>query len=89
MAEEIDLEKCNLWNFRSSVTMTIRVCISSQDVPTDLIRSKSEKKLFVDGSTCGRIDTPEFIKSIGTSPGDDLEIEYSTQLLATGMYIFE
>jgi len=65
MAEEIDLEKCNFRNFRSSVTLTltldrvevILVRISGrleayQVVPTHQIRSKSEKKtFFVDGRT--------------------------------------
>ena len=53
MAEEIDLEKCNFLNFRSSVTLTLDrvevtlVRISGRGLPTHHIRSKSEK-LFVD-----------------------------------------
>jgi len=79
MAEEIDLEKCNFRNFRSSVTLTltldrvevILVRISSrleayQVVPTHQIRSKSEKKTF-----CGRTDGPE-LQSIRSSLGDGL-----------------
>ena len=61
MAKEIDLEKCNFRNFRSSVTLTLisdRVevtvdGISDQDLPTYQIRSKSEKKLFVNVRTDG------------------------------------
>jgi len=55
MAEEIDLEKCDFWNFRSSMTLTltlyrvevtlVRIC--GRDLPTHQIRSQSEK-LFVD-----------------------------------------
>jgi len=62
MAQEIDLEKCNFRNFRSSVALTLtldrvevtpmlRIC--DRDKPTDQIRT----------------DTPEFSKSIRTSPG--------------------
>jgi len=53
MAEEIDLEKRNFHNFRSSVTLTldrvevILVHISGRGLPTYQIRAKSEK-LFVD-----------------------------------------
>jgi len=53
---EIDLEKCNFWNFRSSVTLTltltldrvelILVRISDQGLPIQQIRLKLEK-LFV------------------------------------------
>jgi len=56
MAEEIDLEKCNFRKFRSSVTLNLTldrlevtlVRISGRDLPTHLIRAKSEK-VFVDG----------------------------------------
>ena len=56
MAEEIDIEGCNFRNFRSSVTLTltldrvdvILVRISGRGLPTQQIRSKSEKNLFVD-----------------------------------------
>jgi len=62
MAEEIDLQKCNFRNFKSSVTLTLTldrvevtlVCISGQGRPTDQIILKSEK--FVDG----QMDRPEF-----------------------------
>jgi len=75
MAEEIDIEKCNFRNFRSSVTLTltldrvevILVHISGRGLHTYQIRLKSEK-VFVDirmdrrtdGRTDGRTDTPEF-----------------------------
>ena len=58
MVEETDLEKCNFWNFRSSLTLTldraevILVHISGRDLPTHQIRSKLEK-LFVDVRTDG------------------------------------
>jgi len=56
--EEIDLEKCNFRNFRSSVTLTLTldrvevtlVRIRGRGLPTHQIRRKSEK-LF-----CGRTD---------------------------------
>ena len=49
MAEEIDLEKCNFRNFRSSMTLTldrvevilIRIC--GPGLPTHQIELKSEK----------------------------------------------
>jgi len=55
MVEEIDLEKCDFWNFRSSVTLiltldpvkVILVRISGRGLPTNQIRSKSEE-LYVD-----------------------------------------
>ena len=55
MAEEIDLEKCNFGNFRSSVYLILTlhrlevtlVHISGRGLPTHQMRSKSEK-LFVD-----------------------------------------
>jgi len=58
MAEEIDIEKCNFWNFRSLVTLiltldrveVILVHISGRGLATHRIRLKSEK-LFVDGQT--------------------------------------
>jgi len=49
MAEEIDLEKCNFQNFRSSVTLTLDwvevtlVGIPGRGLPTYQIRSKLEK----------------------------------------------
>jgi len=65
--EEIDLEKCNFRNFRSPVTLTltltldrvevILVRISGRGLPTHQVRSKSEKKLFVDVRTYGRRPT--------------------------------
>ena len=63
MVEEIDLEKCNFQNFRSSVTLiltldwvkVILVCICGQGLPTKQIRSKSEK-IFMDGWMDGRMD---------------------------------
>jgi len=59
MAEEIDLEKYNFRNLRNSVTLiltldrveVILVGISGRGLPTHQIRSKSEKKLFVDRRT--------------------------------------
>jgi len=62
MAEETDLEKCNFWNFRSSVTLTltldrveaILVHISCRGLPIHQIRSKLEKTF------CGRTDRPQF-----------------------------
>jgi len=48
----------------------ILVCISRRGLPTHQIRSKLEK-LFVDVWT----DTPEFSKSISSSPGDDIKTE--------------
>ena len=58
MAEEIDIEKCNFWNFRSLVTLiltldrveVILVRISGRVLATHQITLKSEK-LFVDGQT--------------------------------------
>jgi len=53
MVEEIDLEKCNFWNFRNHMTLTldqveaILVRISGRGLLTHHIRSKSDK-LFVD-----------------------------------------
>jgi len=80
MVEETDLEKCNFWNFRSSVTLTlildqvevILVRISSRDIPTHQIRSKLEK-LFVDVRMDGWMDRPKF-QFIRSSLGDDLKI---------------
>ena len=67
-AEEIDLEKYNFRNFRSSVTLTVTldrvevtlVRIRGWGLPTHQIRWKSEK-LFVDVRT----DTPRFQSTIG------------------------
>jgi len=81
MAEEIDQQNCNFRNFRSSVALTLdrvevtRVRIFGQGLSTYQIRSKLEK-LFVDGQTDGRTDvhTPDFSKSIRSSPGADLKI---------------
>jgi len=59
MAEEKNLEKCNFWNFRSPVTLTLDrvevtlVHICGRGLPMHQIRSKS-KKLFVDVRTDGR-----------------------------------
>jgi len=58
MAQEIDLEKCNFRNFRSSVTLILTldrvevtlVRIRGQGLPTHQIRLKLEK-LFVDRQT--------------------------------------
>jgi len=70
-AEEIDLEKCDFRNFTSSMTLTldrvevILVCISGRSLSTNQIRAKSKKNfLWTDGCT----DTPDFSKSIRTSP---------------------
>jgi len=77
-ATEIDPEKCNFRNFRSSVTLTLTldrvevtlVRISGRGLPTHQIRAKLEK-LFVDGSTCvrmdGRTDTTSNSRSIRPS----------------------
>ena len=59
MAEEIDLEKCNFRNFRSSVTLTLildrvevrLVCISGRDLITHLIIEIGKKTFFVNGRT--------------------------------------
>jgi len=74
MAEEIDIEKCTFRKFGSSVTLTltldrvevtlVRIC--GRGLPTHQIRWKSEK-LFVDGRTYGRTDTPQF-QSTRSSP---------------------
>jgi len=77
MAKEIDLEKCNFRNFRSSVTLILTldrievtlVCIPGQGLPAYQIRSKSEKLLC--GRTDRRTDRPEF-QFIRSSLGDDL-----------------
>jgi len=68
MAQEIDLEKCNFRNFRSSVTLILTltldrvevtlVRIRGQGLPTHQIRSKLEK-LFC-GQTDVRMDRFEF-----------------------------
>jgi len=82
MAEEIDLEKCNFRNFRSSVTLTfdrvevILLHISCRGLPTQQITLKSEKKNVcgrTDRYTYGWTDIPEF-QSIRSSLGDDLKI---------------
>ena len=61
--EEIDQGKCNFRNFGSPVTLTldrvvvtlVRIC--GRGLPTHQIRSKMEKKLFVDvRRTDGRTD---------------------------------
>jgi len=62
MAEVIDLEKCNFWNFRSSVDLDLRsvwshtgLHIWSRSTHTHQIRSKSEKLfLWTYGRTYGR-----------------------------------
>jgi len=65
MAKEIDVEKCNFRNIRSSVTLTltldrvevILVQISGRGLPTHQIRSKSEDFCGrTDGCTDGRTD---------------------------------
>jgi len=67
MAEETDLEKCNFWNFRSSVTLTLTLdqvavilaCICGRGQPTHQIRSKSKKTfLWTDGRTDGQTWVP-------------------------------
>ena len=83
MAEEIDLEKCNFRNFKSSTTLTltldrvemILMRISGRDLPIHQVRSKSDK-LFVDVRTDGQTDTdtPKF-QFIRSSLGDDLKNE--------------
>ena len=50
------------------------MCISGRGLSTYQIRPKSEK-LFVDIRTYGWTDTPDFSKSIRSSPGDDLKIK--------------
>jgi len=77
-AEEIDLEKCNFRNFRSSVTLTLTldqfevtlVRISGRALPTHQIRAKSEK-LFVDVRMDGRTQLP-IVDQLGHRRGDDL-----------------
>jgi len=85
MAEEIDVEKCNFRNFRSSVTLILTldlvevtlVHIPGWGLPTHQIKSKSGKKLFVDGRTDVGLrtyrptDRPEF-QFIRSSLGDNL-----------------
>jgi len=81
MVEEIEPEKCNFCNFRSSVTLTLTldrvevtlVQISSRGLPTYQIRVKSEK-LFVDMRTDGRTDTTSNSNLLGHQPGNDLKI---------------
>jgi len=59
MAEEIDLEKCNFQNFRSPVTLTLKVdrviwhTVVHQSLTPTYISDFIEigKKLFVDGWT--------------------------------------
>jgi len=74
MAEEIDLEKCNFRNFRSSVTLTLildrvevrLVCMSGRDLITHLI-IEIGKKLFcerTDGRTYARTDGHSWV-SVG------------------------
>jgi len=85
MVEEIDLEKCNFRNFKSSMTLTLTLTldrvemilmrISGRDLPIHQVRSKSDK-LFVDVRPDGQTDTdtPKF-QSIRSSLGDDLKTE--------------
>jgi len=57
MAKELDQEKCNFRNFRSSITLILTLDrvkvtplrISGQGLATYQIRSKSEKTLWTDG----------------------------------------
>jgi len=57
MAEEIDLEKCNFRNLRSSVTLTwdrvevILVSMPGRVLPTHQIRSIEIESFFVDIQT--------------------------------------
>ena len=78
IAEEIDLEKRDFPNFRSSVTLTLHqvevilVRICGRGLPINQIRSKLEK-LFVDIRTDGWTNTLEFSKSIRSLPSDNLK----------------
>jgi len=64
MVKEIDLEKCNCRNFKSSLTLTLTldrvevtlVRISGQGLPTDQIISKTENCLWTNGSMYVRTD---------------------------------
>jgi len=77
MAEEIDLQKCNFQNFRSSVTLILDCVkvtlmrISGRNLPTHQIKSKSEK-LFVDGHMDGWMAEFQSSRSIRSSLSDDL-----------------
>jgi len=84
MVKEIDIEKCNFRNFRScdldldlgSGHGNIGTHIWSRST-THQITSKSEK-LFcgcMEGRTDVCTDTPDFTKSIRSSPSDDLKIK--------------
>jgi len=81
MAEEIEVEKCNLRNFRSSVTLTLTldqvevtlVHISGQGLSTHTPNQIEIRKLFVDGQMYVQTDRPEF-QSIKSLLGDDLII---------------
>jgi len=82
MAEEIDLEECNFRKFRSSVTLTLtlvrvevtRVPTFGRGLPTHQITSKAEKTFCgrTDGRTDGKSDMASNIRSIRTSPGNDI-----------------
>jgi len=80
MAEEIDLEKCNFWNFRSSVTWSWP-WIGSKSYwceylievypHTKLDRNRKNFSYGRTDSTYGRTDRPEF-QFINSSLGDDV-----------------
>jgi len=63
-----EVQKCR--DLTLNRVKVILVCISGQGLPT----SKSEK-LFVDVRT----DIPEFSKSIGSSPGDELKMNIKSK----------
>jgi len=78
-AEEIDLEKCNIRNFGSYMTLTLildrvevtLLHIRGRGLPTDQITvGRNRKKNFL--WMYGRTDTPDF-QSTRSSPGDDLK----------------
>jgi len=77
IAEEIHLEKCDFWNFPSSLTLhrveVILVPISGQGLPTHQIRLKSEK-LFLDVRMDGRTQL-SIVDLLGHRRGDDLKME--------------
>ena len=75
MAEEIDLEKCDVQNFRSSVTLiltldrveVILVHISGEVCPHTKLDRNWTNFLWMDGHTYGCTDRPEF-QAIRSSP---------------------
>jgi len=61
---EIDVEKCNFWNFRSSVTLTLTVdrveVIWCAYLTYPYTKLDQNRKNFVDGRMYGWMDTAEF-----------------------------